>query len=178
VFRESRPGIDRVWIDHAPSFTTQIILRCHFLERSRRLVLGNTPQAKADGRQNMGRWLPLSSRCPIGREASLGRFPEWTSHGGRCELLFLILQLERNLQQRGTRAFAQKGVAVTFIVHASRGEEATTTIRLSVVVAIAKGLALAEEGWQVFITGPDGIRYYPSEFDKLLSLSSALRSPS
>ena len=52
------------------------------------------------------------------------------------------------------------------------------TIRLSVVVAIAKGQALAEEGWQVFITGPDGIRYYPSEFDKLLSFSSALRSRS
>jgi hypothetical protein len=59
---------------------------------------------------------------------------------------------------------------VTFIVHASRGENTTTTIRLSVIVAIAKGRALAEEGWQVFITGPDGIRYYPSEFDRLLSL--------
>ena len=68
----------------------------------------------------------------------------------------------------------KKGVAVTFIVHASRGEEVTTTVRLSVVVAIAKGLALAEEGWQVFITGPDGIRYYPSDFDILLSLGPAL----
>jgi hypothetical protein len=63
---------------------------------------------------------------------------------------------------------------VTFIVHASRGEEATTTVRLSVVVAIAKGRALADEGWQVFITAPDGIRYDPSEFDRLLSLSPAL----
>jgi hypothetical protein len=65
---------------------------------------------------------------------------------------------------------------VTFIVHASRGEEAATTIRLSAVVAIAKGRALADEGWQVFITGPDGVRYSPSEFDKLLSLSKVLRS--
>jgi hypothetical protein len=65
-----------------------------------------------------------------------------------------------------------KGVAVTFIVHASRGEDVTTTIRLSVVVAIAKGRTLADEGWQVFITGPDGIRYYPSEFNRLLSLRS------
>jgi hypothetical protein len=73
---------------------------------------------------------------------------------------------------------AQKGFAVTFIVQASRGEEATTTIRLSVVVAIAKGQALAEEGWQVFITGPDGNRYYPAEFDKLLSFNPALRSRS
>jgi hypothetical protein len=71
-----------------------------------------------------------------------------------------------------------KGIFVTFIVHASRGEDTTTTIRLSVVVAIAKGRSLAEEGWQVFITGPDGIRYYPAEFDKLLSLSPALHSRS
>jgi hypothetical protein len=70
----------------------------------------------------------------------------------------------------------KKGVAVTFIVHASRGEEVTTTVRLSVVVAIAKGLALAEEGWQVSIVAPDGARYYPSEFDKLLSFSYAVHS--
>jgi hypothetical protein len=81
----------------------------------------------------------------------------------------------RKLLQPDIGHCARKGIAVTFIVHASRGEEATTTIRLSVVVAIAKGRALAEEGWQVFITGPDGIRYHPSEFDKLLSLSPALR---
>jgi hypothetical protein len=73
---------------------------------------------------------------------------------------------------RATSGVAQKGVAVTFIVHASRGEDVTTTIRLSVAVAIAKGRTLADEGWQVFITGPDGIRYYPSEFDRLLSLRS------
>jgi hypothetical protein len=65
---------------------------------------------------------------------------------------------------------------VAFIVHASRGEDSTTTIRLSVVVAIAKGRSLAEEGWQVFITGPDGVRYYPAEFEKLLSFSPALHS--
>ena len=65
---------------------------------------------------------------------------------------------------------------MAFIVQASRGEETATTIRLSVVVAIAKGRALAEEGWQVFITGPDAIRYYPFEFDKMLSLSPALHS--
>jgi hypothetical protein len=47
-----------------------------------------------------------------------------------------------------------------------------TTFRISVVAAIAKGRTLADEGWQVFITGPDGIRYYPSEFDRLLSLRS------
>ncbi len=65
---------------------------------------------------------------------------------------------------------------MTFIVHASRDEDRTTTVRLSVVVAIAKGRSLAEEGWQVFITGPDGVRFYPSEFDKLLSYSPALNS--
>lgn len=65
---------------------------------------------------------------------------------------------------------------MAFIVHASRGEDSATTIRLSVVVAIAKGRSLAEAGWQVFITGPDGIRYYPSEFDNLLSRGPALHS--
>jgi hypothetical protein len=73
------------------------------------------------------------------------------------------------------RAWRKQGIAVTFIVEASRGEETTTTVRLSVVVAIAKGRALAEEGWQVFITAPDGIRYRPSEFDRLLSFSPGLR---
>ena len=67
---------------------------------------------------------------------------------------------------------------MAFIVHASRGEEVMTTVRLSIVVAIAKGLALAEEGWQVFIERPDGTRYSPSEFDKLLSLNPALQSRS
>jgi hypothetical protein len=65
---------------------------------------------------------------------------------------------------------------VAFIVQASRDNEATTTIRLSVVVAIAKAQALAEEGWQVFIIGPDDIRYHPDEFDRLLSLNPALHS--
>ncbi len=65
---------------------------------------------------------------------------------------------------------------MTFIVQASRGEDVTTTIRLSVVVAIAKALALAEGGWQVFIIGPDGVHYYPPEFEKLLSFSPAVQS--
>jgi hypothetical protein len=67
-------------------------------------------------------------------------------------------------------------MAVTFIVQASRDGKTMTTVRLSVVVAIAKGRALADEGWQVFITAPDGIRYHPPEFDKLLSFSPALRA--
>jgi hypothetical protein len=65
---------------------------------------------------------------------------------------------------------AQSGMAVTFIVHASRGEETLTTIRLSPAAAIAKGHTLATDGWTVFITGPDKVRYHPSEFDQLLSL--------
>ncbi len=82
--------------------------------------------------------------------------------------------MEQELLGRSTY-HCEKASGVTFIVHASRGEDGTTTIRLSVVVAIAKGHALLEEGWQVFITGPDGIRYHPSEFDRLLSLSPGLQ---
>jgi hypothetical protein len=99
----------------------------------------------------------------------------------------LRIRLERKLlERRSPRAgapqrdvdecIAQKGFVVTFIVHASRGEDATTTIRLSVAVAVAKARALVDEGWQVFITGPDGIRYSPPDFDKLLSRSPALYS--
>ena len=44
-----------------------------------------------------------------------------------------------------------------------------TTIRLNVVAAIAKGRALMDDGWQVFITDPGGTRYQPAEFDKLAS---------
>jgi hypothetical protein len=68
---------------------------------------------------------------------------------------------------------AYNGTAVTFIVHASRGEETLTTIRLSPAAAIAKAHALAAEDWTVFITGPDDVRYDPSEFDRLLSLGPA-----
>jgi hypothetical protein len=65
---------------------------------------------------------------------------------------------------------------VTFIVHASRGEDSATTIRLSAAAAIAKARTLVDEGWQVIITGPDGIRYGPPDFERLLSGSSALYS--
>jgi hypothetical protein len=64
---------------------------------------------------------------------------------------------------------------MTFVVHATRGQDTTAIERFSVVVAIAKGQALAEEGWDVFITAPDGIHYHPPEFDKLLSFSPALQ---
>jgi len=63
---------------------------------------------------------------------------------------------------------------VTFIVNACRGEDVTTTVRLSIAVAIAKADTLLDQGWQVFITGPDGRRYDPSEFERLLKLDSAL----
>jgi hypothetical protein len=82
------------------------------------------------------------------------------------------------LLERDNGRILRKGIVVTFIVNASKGEDVAVTVRLSVVVAIAKGQSLLADGWQVFITGPDGIRYDPSEFDKLLLLSPALRSDS
>jgi hypothetical protein len=80
---------------------------------------------------------------------------------------------EKTLKRVINGWIAQNGNAVTFIVSASRGETATTTVRLSVAVAVAKGRTLADEGWQVVITGPDGTRYSPAEFDELLSCSDA-----
>jgi hypothetical protein len=86
--------------------------------------------------------------------------------------------MEWNLLERGTRPGrgAGKGFAVTFIVHASRGEDVQVTVRLSGAVAIAKGRSLLDEGWQVYITGPDGIRHYPATFDELQALGPTLRS--
>ena len=46
---------------------------------------------------------------------------------------------------------------------------------MSVVVAIAKALALAEDGWQILIIGPDDVHYYPPEFEKLLLFSPAVQ---
>jgi hypothetical protein len=69
-----------------------------------------------------------------------------------------------------------QGIAVTFIVHASKGDDVAVTVRLSVVVAVAKGRSLLEEGWDVFIIGPDDIRYTPPDFDMLLLLHPALRA--
>jgi hypothetical protein len=45
---------------------------------------------------------------------------------------------------------------------------------LSSAVAIAKADALLDQGWQVFITGPDGRRYDPHEFERLQKLDSSV----
>jgi hypothetical protein len=145
------------------------------------VVLGNTPQEKTYGRQIVGRRIPVPSRGGIGRKAGHGRFSEWIIDRGPLEIFVDLVRvmtpmLERKLLERDIADYDQRGVAMTFIVHASRGDDTTTTIRLSVVVAIARGRVLAEEGWDVFITGPDGVRYHPFEFEKLLSFSPALQS--
>jgi hypothetical protein len=139
-------------------------------------VLGNSPQEKAHGRQVVGRRLPVVFRGSTGGKAGAGRLPERIIHGSHFEIAALTCLYGTKLAEKRGIEHRAKGFAVAFIVHASKGEDATTTIRLSVVVAIAKGRSLAEEGWQVFITGPDGHRYHPAEFDRLLSLSTALHS--
>ncbi len=56
---------------------------------------------------------------------------------------------------------------MTFIVHASKGDDEMTTFRLNPDAAIAKGRTLVKDGWQVCITDPEGTRYRPYEFDRL-----------
>jgi hypothetical protein len=56
---------------------------------------------------------------------------------------------------------------VTYIVHASKGDAVAVTVRLRVTAAIAKAQSLSDDGWSVFIIGPDEVRYPPSEFDRL-----------
>jgi hypothetical protein len=69
-----------------------------------------------------------------------------------------------------------QGCPVTFIVKASKGEEAVVTVRLSAAVAIAKAQSLCETGWQVTITAPDGACYCPSDFGSLLAGARSVRS--
>ena len=64
-------------------------------------------------------------------------------------------------------------VAVTFIVHASRGEAVVITVRLRVAAAIAKARALSDAGWEVYIISPDDIRYTPADFDRLRACSAS-----
>jgi precorrin-4 methylase len=61
---------------------------------------------------------------------------------------------------------------VTFIVHASKNDEVTITVRLRAVAAIAKAQSLSAEGWDVVIIGPDDLKYSPAEFVKLLAFSA------
>ena len=81
-----------VRIDYAPSSATQIILRFRLPDERRRrlLVLGNTAEEKADGRQVLGGRLPVRSRCPTGRKTGPRRFLEPTNHGIRLEISPLI----------------------------------------------------------------------------------------
>jgi hypothetical protein len=65
-----------------------------------------------------------------------------------------------------------QAIALTFIVHASRGETVVITVRLRVAAAIAKARALSDAGWNVYIVSPDDIRYSPTEFDRLLACSA------
>ena len=71
-----------------------------------------------------------------------------------------------------------RALPLTFIVQACKGEAKAVTVRLSVAAAIAKGRALLAEGWQVIITGPDGIDYDPAEFDRLLRHSRSASAES
>jgi hypothetical protein len=70
---------------------------------------------------------------------------------------------------------SRKGIAVTFFVQASKGENVVITARLSAAIAVAKGRSLLDDGWQVFITDPDGTRYDASEFDRLLTRRAEAR---
>jgi hypothetical protein len=60
---------------------------------------------------------------------------------------------------------------MTFIVRATRGEDAVTAVRLRADTAVAKACDLVVAGWHVVIECPNGIRNYPDDFDNLISVS-------
>ena len=67
---------------------------------------------------------------------------------------------------------------MTFVVRGTRGEDATTAVRLRADTAVAKARELAVAGWRVVIECPDGVRNYADDFDNLISVSIALPSQS
>jgi len=58
---------------------------------------------------------------------------------------------------------------MTLVVRGTRGDEATTVVRLRADSAVAKARDLLVAGWQVFIECPDGRRNYPDDLENLLS---------
>ena len=113
--------------------------------------------------------LPADHDVPIVKESLRRKTEKRATHHARSSTL------ERGLLENlNKKHVAEKRYSATFIVHASKNEDVATTIRLRSAAAVAKATALVDQGWQVFITGPDGNRYHLSEFEQLLSRSSAL----
>jgi hypothetical protein len=135
----------------------------------------DTPQAKRHGREIVGRRLPDLPGRATGGQASpedfLNGYPSWPApHNARYRpVAARARRWNGTCFRKTTRSDCGKDLAVTFIVCASRGGVEITTVRLSAVVAIAKGRTLIDDGWQVYITDPSGTRHDPSEFDKLAS---------
>lgn len=115
-----------------------------------------------------------SNRNPNCHDEPLGKESPGKATERRATALARSPTPERKfLRSDKEKYIAEKRSAATFIVHASKNEDVATTIRLRGAAAVAKAIAFADEGWHVFITGPDGNRYYLSEFEDLLSSSSA-----
>jgi hypothetical protein len=117
------------------------------LSSNRKAPCHDKPLGKESPRKTTERRVTPLARSPT---------PEWKFQGSDKE-----------------KYITEKRFSATFIVHASKNEDVATTVRLRSAAAVAKAIALADEGWQVFITGPDGNRYYLSEFEDLLPSSSA-----
>jgi len=60
---------------------------------------------------------------------------------------------------------------MTFVVRGTRGNDTTTAVRLRADTAVAKARELIVAGWHVVVECPDGIRYYPENFDHLICIS-------
>jgi len=62
------------------------------------MALGDSPQAKADGRQIVGKRLSVLSSSSISRKTGAGRFPEWIVDRGPFEVA--VLRRLRAIQDR------------------------------------------------------------------------------
>jgi hypothetical protein len=64
-----------------------------------------------------------------------------------------------------------------FSIHATKGGQSMTTVRIGPAVTVAKARALLKDGWQVHVTDVAGQRYEPAQLDQLLTFDRIERRP-
>ena len=64
-----------------------------------------------------------------------------------------------------------------FSIHATKGGQSMTTVRIGPTVTVAKARALQKDGWQVHVTDAMGKHYEAAQLDQLLTFDHIERRP-
>jgi hypothetical protein len=84
----------------------------------------------------------------------------------------------RKSRRRNARRLFLLGQGMTaFSIHATKGGQSMTTVRIGPTVTVAKARALLKDGWQVHVTDAAGQHYEPAQLDQLLTFDRIERRP-